>query len=315
VKTPRVLLPLVPLILAALACNLPIGVTPAAGTPAESPAPASTPTVEAATPEPLPAVSPLTVEMLKNGTYLLPQSGETVTLVDGRYDRAESMEDLLHVELRDPIAFGDLNGDGAEDAAFLISENLGGTGFFVSLMAIRNEGGTPVQAASRFIEDRPQINGLTIMGGRIAADLVIHSFQDPLCCPNFPAVEFFRLAGGELVLVRFTSRTPDGEERAITITGPAGGSAASGSVQVSGSVTIAPFENTLAYRIYGPAGGELAAGPVPVQAPDFGAPGTFNTAISLAGIPAGTTVRLEISDLSAADGSLLAMDSVALRVE
>jgi hypothetical protein len=298
----------------AVACNLPIGITPTAGAGVETPGPAATPTVELATPEPVPTVSPLTVDMLKNGTYLLPQAGETVTLVDGRYDRAESMEDILHAELRDPIAFGDLNGDGAEDAAFLISENLGGTGFFVSLVAILNDGGIPVQTASRFIEDRPQINGLTIMGGRIAADLVIHGFEDPLCCPDFPAVQTFRLAGDKLVLTRFTSKTSGGDERAITITGPVDGSAASGSVQVVGSVTIAPFENNLSYRFFG-GGAELGAGSFLVDAGEMGGPGTFNVSISLAGLVAGTTVRLEISDLSAADGSMLAMDSVLLKVE
>ncbi|MFN2297321.1 MAG: Gmad2 immunoglobulin-like domain-containing protein [Anaerolineales bacterium] len=309
-RTPSLLLAL---FFSSLACNLPIGITPTAG--AETRAPAATLTREMPTREPTAAVPPLTVEMLKNGTYLLPQAGETVTLVDGRYDRAESMEDLLHVELRDPIAFGDLDGDGAEDAAFLLSENMGGTGFFVSLLAIRNDGGNPVQAASEFIEDRPQINGLTIMGGRIAADLVIHGHQDPMCCPTLPAVATYRLAVNKLVLIRFTTQTPGGEERAITITGPAGGSAVSGSVQVSGAITISPFENTLSYKIFDAADNELAMGPVQVQSEDIGAPGTFNVTISLAGIPAGAMIRLEISDISMADGSLLAMDSVALRVE
>ena len=47
----------------------------------------------------------------------------------------------------------------------------------------------------------------------------------------------------------------------------------------------------------------------------LGAPGTFNESISLAGIPAGTTIYLEIQDLSAADGSLLALDAVKLVVK
>jgi hypothetical protein len=128
-------------------------------------------------------------------------------------------------------------------------------------------------------------------------------------------VAVYRLAVSKLVLVRFTTQTPGGEERAITITGPAGGSTVSGSVQVSGSITISPFENNLMYKIFDAADNELAMGPVQVQSEDIGAPGTFNVTISLAGIPAGAMIRLEISDISMADGSLLAMDSVALRVE
>jgi hypothetical protein len=304
------------LFLAALACNLPVGGTPAPGTPAGETVPAVTRTpYTESTIIPVTPVPSLTADMLRNGTYLLPESKETVTLVDGKFDRAESMENILHVELRDPIAFGDLNHDGAEDAAFLISENMGGTGFFVSLVAILNDGGFPVQGPSRFIEDRPQINGLTVMGGRIAADLVIHGFEDPLCCPNFPAVETFRLAGDKLILRRFTSGTPGGDERAINITGPAEGNSVSGSLQLAGSVTISPFENNLAYKIYDMGGNELKSGSFLVDSEGMGTPGTFNVAIDLAGIPLGTEVRLEISDLSAADGSILAMDSVELRVK
>ena len=304
------------LFLAGLACNLPVGVTPAIGVPpGETPPVVSdTPNIES-TVEPVPTVSPLTADMLRNGTYVLPESKETVTLVDGKYDRAESMEDILHVTLMDPIAFGDINGDEAEDAAFVLSENMGGTGFFMSVVVILNQDGSPVQSASRYLDDRAQLNGIIIIGGRIAVDAVIHSFEDPLCCPNFPVVETLRLQGGELVLRRFTSRTPGGDERAITITGPAEGAAASGSVQVVGSVTISPFENTLTYRIYDLGGTELAVGSFLVAAEEMGGPGTFNATISLAGIAAGTTVRLKILDLSAADGSRLAMDSVELRVE
>jgi hypothetical protein len=315
VKHSRVFILITVLFLASLACNLPIGLTPTAGLPAgETPAEAPpTPHLES-TSAPAPTVSPLTVEMLKNGTYVLPESKETVTLVNGTYDRAESNENILHVELRDPIAFGDLNSDGAEDAAFVLSENMGGTGFFMSVVVILNQGGMPVQSASRFLDDRAQLNSVVIINGRIAVDAVIHGFNDPMCCPNFPVVETFRLTGGALILTRFTSRTPGGDERAITITGPADGTSVSGSAQLTGTVTISPFENNLAYKILNPAGVELLTGSFLVNSGGMGTPGTFNVSISLAGIPSGTTVRIEVSDLSAADGSLLAMDSVGLQV-
>ncbi|MBN1439018.1 MAG: hypothetical protein JW929_06360 [Anaerolineales bacterium] len=302
------------LILAALACNFPPGgATP--GGSVQKTVPVALPTAQPGTAAPpAPTVQPLTAEMLRNGTYVLPESGETVTLVDGRYDRAESMENILHVSLMDPIAFGDLNGDGAEDAAIVLSENMGGTGFFMNVVAVLNQGGAPVQSGSRFLDDRAQLNGMVIIGGRIVVDAVIHAAQDPMCCPDFPVVETLRLEGDELILRRFVSRTPGGAERAISITGPAEGAQVSGSVQLTGTITISPFENTLTYRIYGPAGEGLDGGPLMVASEDMGTPGTFNVAIDLAGIPAGTRIRLEVLDLSAADGSLLAMDSVLLRV-
>lgn len=304
------------LFLAALACNFPVGGgTATPGKPPQKTESAGLPTVQAETPASLPTVQPLTAEMLRNGTYVLPESKETVTLVDGKFDRADSMENILHVTLMDPIAFGDLDGDGAEDAAIVLSENMGGTGFFMSVVIILNQGGAPVQSASRFLDDRAQLNGLVIMNGRIAVDAVIHGRDDPMCCPNFPVVETMRLQGDKLILTRFTSGVSGGDERAINITGPSDGTSVSGSAQLTGAVTISPFENTLAFKILDVSGNELAAGSFLVDSAGMGTPGTFNVSISLAGIPAGTTVRLEISDLSAADGSLLAMDSVELRVE
>jgi hypothetical protein len=314
-KKNRLSVLLLVLLLAALACNFPTGAAPTAGLP-----PAGTPLAATGTPfadsphPPTPTVPPLTAEMLRNGTYVLPESKETVTLTDGTFDRADSMENLLHVTLMNPIAFGDLDGDGAEDAAIVLSENMGGTGFFMSVVAVLNRNGSPVQSASWFLDDRAQLKGMVIAGGRIAVDAVIHSFQDPMCCPNFPVVETLRLIHDQFILTRFTSRTPGGEERAITVTGPADGSAVSGSLQLTGTVSMSPFENTLAYKFIGPDGAELGSGPFFVESDGVGGPGTFNVTISLAGIPAGTEVRLEISDLSAADGSLLAMDSVGLRV-
>ncbi len=304
------------LFLASLACNFPGAATPTIGGPTGEIPPGITPTPYLeSTIAPLPVIPPLTADMLRNGTYVLPESKETVTLTDGKYDRAESNENILHVTLMDPIAFGDLNGDGAEDAAIVLSENTGGTGFFMSVVAVLNSGGAPMQGPSRLLDDRAQLTGMVIaVGGRIVVSAVIHGPADPMCCPNFPVVESMRLIGNRLILTRFTSRTPGGDERAITITGPSEGASAGGSAQLAGTVTISPFENNLAYKIYGPGGAVLAEGSFLVDSAGMGTPGIFNVTISLAGIPAGTAVRLEVSDLSAADGSLLAMDSVGLQV-
>jgi hypothetical protein len=260
----------------------------------------------------LPTVPPLTVEMVKNGTYKTPQLGQVVTLTDGAYDRATSNEDILHVALN-PVALGDLNGDGAVDAAGIMSENSGGTGFFTSLIVVLNQNGAPVQWTDRYLEDRAGINGLTIQDGRIVLDAILHGVDDPMCCPNFPVLETFRLQGRTLILTHFVS-IPSGQRREILITAPGAGDSVSGSMPVAGSVTLLPFENTLAYAIFDRDENKIASGTIPVT-PGAGSSGTFAASIDLSGIPLGTPVRLEISDLSAADGSLLAMDSVDVLVK
>jgi hypothetical protein len=79
-------------------------------------------------------------------------------------------------------------------------------------------------------------------------------------------------------------------------------------------VTIAPFENTLTYRVFNEQGNELTAGPITVDAPDFGAPGTFTVTLDASTFPIGR-IRIVIADLSAADGSVLALDSVMVVVK
>ncbi len=56
-------------------------------------------------------------------------------------------------------------------------------------------------------------------------------------------------------------------------------------------------------------------GALSVSAADLGAPGTFDTIIPIGSALSGAVIRLEVQDISAADGSLLAMDSVELVVK
>jgi len=118
-----------------------------------------------------------------------------------------------------------------------------------------------------------------------------------------------------LDMTDYTTFTPDGRPRTITIESPTNGTETFSSVQIKGSVAIAPFENNLAYRIYDVTGVELAAGPLAVSAPELGAPGTFDAMIPFGRALSGAVIRLEVQDVSAADGSLLAMDSVELVVQ
>ena len=119
----------------------------------------------------------------------------------------------------------------------------------------------------------------------------------------------------QLRLTNYTTGAPTNQQRRIEITSPLNGTEASGSVQVSGTISIAPFENNLTYYIYDAAGYQFAAGPLTVTASEAGAPGTFNENFTLAEIPAGTTIFLEIHHQSAADGSLLAMDTLKMVVK
>ena len=241
---------------------------------------------------------------------------QVVQLADGKFEQGTPGEaDSISVSVTDFVAVGDLNADGTNEVAVLVSENYGGTGVFVFLAVYTNENGTLTFQNSTMVDDRPQLTALSIENGEIFLDAVIHGLDDPMCCPTLRTTRHYRFVDNQLDMTDYATFTPDDKPRTITIESPANGTEVFTSVPIKGKVAIAPFENNLVYRIYDVSGIELSAGSISVSATDPGAPGTFEALISLGSILSGTLIRIEVQDLSAADNSLLAMDSVELVVK
>ena len=282
--------------------------TAAAGTtPGESASATLTPAPAAGR---TPTLIPLTYEFLRNMRYFVPTSKKTIRLVDGSYQDG-SGADYLSVKMAEAYAIGDLNNDGVNDAAVILAENTGGSGVFTSLVVMIYQNGQPAQLAME-IGDREQVKTVTIKDQLLTLEMVVHLPKDAACCPTQPKTETYTLTQYGLILTHSTTRTPAGAERSIAIANPASGAAVGATVQVKGSVTIAPFENTLAYHLSDTSGNLIAEGSLNVTAYEFGGPGTFDSAIDLPKVTPGVNFRLAILDLSAADGSVLAMDSVVL---
>jgi len=278
-----------------------------------------TPPVEATSAPATSTSIPEEVREIRNARYQLGASDalQVVQLADGKFEQGTpGGADFISVSLTDFLAVGDLNGDGANEVAALVSENYGGTGVFVFLAVYTNENGTLTFQNSTMVDDRPKLQVLSIENGEIFLDAIIHGMDDPMCCPELRTTRHYRLAeGDQLDMTDYATFTPDGKPRTITIDSPGNGAEVFTSVPITGKVAIAPFENNLAYRIYDISGIELSAGPIAVTSPSAGAPGTFQALIPLGSILSGALIRIEVQDLSAADGSLLAMDSVELVVQ
>jgi hypothetical protein len=327
--TTRRLLPLFIIILAMAACNMPTDISQPTDVPVQD-SPTTViiidPTDEPplATVTPIPSTAALTQEQLQNAevkiTGVLGESpNRVVKLTNGSFESGEdpTSPEYVNVNMGQKVAFGDLNGDGAQDAAIIIGENYGGTGDFVSVVAMLNQNGQPVYASSFGVDDRPIINSLTIQNGEILLDATTHRPNDPGCCPNQPMTLGLRLWGGQLVQTQRITKLPDNvTERIIKIESPADGSELSGPFTLSGSVTIAPFENNLSYKVFLQGATEpiIQAGTM-VNAAEMGGPGTFSLPINLTESGVHGNVRIEISDLSAADGSYLAVDTLFLTIK
>jgi hypothetical protein len=144
----------------------------------------------------------LTLEALKNAVYQGIYD-EPVQLTDGKYEGEPFVEGgasrptvTFHPEA---YAFGDLNGDGVDDAAVILIESSGGSGNFRYLAAVINEDGTPVNVATAFVGDREQAQAITIEDGVITLQLVAHGPDDPMCCPSQEVTKRYRLQDDQLV--------------------------------------------------------------------------------------------------------------------
>ncbi len=151
---------------------------------------------------------------LKNMTYQSEwtESG-TVELTDGEY-RAPAAPDSaseIVVQVVDPIAYGELNGQPA--AAVVLASSGGGSGTYMDLAAVVEQNGEPVNVATTSLGDRVQINSVVIENNEIVVDMVTHGPDDPMCCPTQQMVQTYALEGDQLVE---TSGTGASAEPALT---------------------------------------------------------------------------------------------------
>ncbi len=241
----------------------------------------------------------------------------TVKLTNGEYKHGGEPTAADYADVRlmpQPMAFGDINGDGLGDAAILLAENYGGSGVLVSVVAILNSNGQPFQAGAFMIDDRPMITGLRIDTGKILVTGDIHGPNDPGCCAALPISEMLGLTKSGLVLEQFSSAAQDGTLRTIQIQSPASGTTVSpGPLPIKVQGALPPGENRLNYRILDQQQKELSSGALVVNT--AAQPLAFETQIDLGGVPAGLLVRLELAELSSTDGTMLAMDSVELMIK
>lgn len=278
-------------------------------------------TVTAPPPTPVNTTPALTLEQLSAARFdYVGQDGLThpVQFTDGKYQEGAepTAPGFVSIVLGGNVAFGDLNADGAIDAAVVLAESYGGTGVFVSIAAFLNQDGQPLYVASYFVDDRAVVNTLSITENEVFIDSTVHGPNDPACCPSQATARTLRLWDNALALTHFTSTTPTGAERVITIESPGNGSEVEKIFSLKGSVTISPFENTLVYNVYIPGMTKpFTAGPLMVNAPDLGAPGTFELPFNFSAAGYTGPVRITISDLSAADGSFLAQDALFVTVK
>jgi len=280
----------------------------------------STPTSAVILPTVQPTSPVITVDLLRNFTYVLDSSGGMqVTLVDGKFNLNDAAHNMVASGQLVQSALGDLNGDGVQDAAVTLAANFGGSGTFHEMIVVLSEDGRAVQAADLFLEDRLNEKQLTISDGLITLDAVRHGPHDPLCCPTENAVTVYRYQAGQLevvsdqILTSSATKQPDLYPNQITIDAPANGAVVGASLQLRGTTSQMPFEKNLVVRVYDSANQLVLEQPLMVQG-EYGSPGSFETNLQLPADLKGT-VHLDVADIDAANGQPRGLASVALTIQ
>ena len=111
------------------------------------------------------------------------------------------------------------------------------------------------------------------------------------------------------VLLEATEAARRPAPQQIVIETPVSGATVGTGVELRGWISTVPFENNLTYRIYSEGGVVIGRGWIRVEG-DLGDRGTFAKSITLASTHAAGPVRIEVRDVSEADGSLFASTTV-----
>jgi len=143
----------------------------------------------------------LTPEALRNAPYKIPGVG-TIRFDAGSYDLAApgaASGTPLHIGQIDLFAYGDLDGDGTEDAVTFLSRSDGGPQIYISMEAFLNRGGAAVHAGGTRLGDRIAIDSLSIEARTVTLSLITAGPGDSLCCPTLHVRREYAFENGSFI--------------------------------------------------------------------------------------------------------------------
>ncbi len=153
----------------------------------------SSPKHMAASPDHQGAVSPL------SSTYHI--DDQDVTLSNGSFEQSvEGSSGTFETKLFGEPVYGDLNGDGVNDAISFLYQETPGTGIFFYAVATINVNGSYVGTNAIFLGDRIAPQNITISKGVAAANYATRKDSDPMTTdPSVGVTKYVKIEGLKLV--------------------------------------------------------------------------------------------------------------------
>lgn len=125
----------------------------------------------------------------------------------GTYSRDEG-DDKVSFEVWKRVAYGDLTGDGNEEAVVVSNCNTGGTGNFTEGYVFTMRGGSAVSVGELAMGDRADggIHTVDVRDGLLVVNRYGVGPSGGACCPEFVESTTYRLSGAKLAQVGATRR-------------------------------------------------------------------------------------------------------------
>lgn len=136
-----------------------------------------------------------------NATYSI--EGKRVTLTDGKFEQAVVPDGATKTAIAvwGSLVSGDLNGDGTDDAVFILTEDTGGTGTFYYVVAalsdIKNNKTTGTNAI--LLGDRVAPQNINLENGMIVVNYADRKKNEPMTTqPSVGVSRYFTVMNGIL---------------------------------------------------------------------------------------------------------------------
>lgn len=155
-----------------------------------------------------PTLIALTEAALQNAVYQI--DGQQVKLSAGRFDDTANAPGFSRpiYRLTDQRASADLNGDGSEDQAVVLTTQGGGSGTLLYLAVVLNYAGQPFNSAIQLLGDRVTVETLEIVNGQIIVTLLTQGPGDAQCCPSQRERQTYALQQNTLQAIATEVLTP-----------------------------------------------------------------------------------------------------------
>jgi hypothetical protein len=149
------------------------------------------------------------IEPLRNITYKCSDrqffGGFAMTFKEGSFHKTLRDDENIIVDLADG-AYGDLNGDGKDDAVVFLETIYGGSGTLVTLAVVMNQDGKFKNTDCIVLGDRELVRSVKFKPNKVTLDMLLHLSGEPSCCPESPLTFTFNISQEGRILNKQTFR-------------------------------------------------------------------------------------------------------------